>query len=98
MNKFLVAWYHGPRFGKLTLLTPWWAVVDTKEGIAVYAAIEAVSAEEAQQTIAEAYRPAKSSHSIEWLFVQEKSDSWYPFCDRFPREYWMEWSEKELVR
>lgn len=92
MKSYWVSWFHTPEtLGGFELHSPWWVsgLRCSDDADTVVAAIHADHEEGARDRVLRSYdvRP----DDVEWRFVEERPDSWSPFCDRFPQADWMQW-------
>lgn len=72
--------YHGP----------WWiSGYDSNNRRSVCAAVIADNESEAKETIKNAHD--SGFEPDEWRFINNRSDEWSPFSDRFQKREWMKW-------
>lgn len=91
MKRFWLSWY-STRMGDFELHWPWWVsgIRCSDDAETVCAAVIAEDEDAAWQVIIDSHDEPKPKE-LEKRFCNERDDDWLPFCDRFPRDDWMQW-------
>lgn len=91
---YWISWYSPKSLGGWELHSPWWVSGYTyfgeEEVPAICAAVMAIDEKEAKDKIYRSYDELPKE-AIEWRFVNERSEDWSPFSERFPQAAWMKW-------
>lgn len=91
MTKFWVSWHHTDKLGEFELHSPWWVSGQRgdDDAASICAAVQADSAQGAMNLVLKSYD--ETPQSLEWRFVEDRSEDWTPFSGRFPKADWMQW-------
>lgn len=96
--KYWISWYHNhAKHGEFELHSPWWVSggdLDGNDTIVAAVEVDIVREDEGPEAARIAIHQAYDNPpmSLEWRFCNERDADWSPFCDRFPKAAWMQWS------
>jgi hypothetical protein len=96
--KYWISWYHNfEKHGEFELHSPWWVSggdLDGNDTIVAAVEVDVVREDEgpeaARIVIHQCYD--NPPFSLQWRFCEPRDADWAPFCDRFPKANWMQWS------
>jgi hypothetical protein len=89
---YWVSWYNKEPLKTFEPHSPWWiSGYDSDDNEIIVAAIRAESENEAWEVVNCSYDD--TNPLFVKRFITEQSDDWVPFCDRFPKSPWMDWTD-----
>ena len=90
---FWISWQHYQAMGPFEIHSAWWVSGHGNDEDGSYycicAAVRAADEEAAKAFVVASYDDVPDA--IKWRFCEDRSDTWTPFNERFPRADWMKW-------